>query len=261
MIPRLLFQTYPTRELPSRLAESVDRNLLNAQGWHYQRYSDEDIVQFIGAHYGARMLRRYLSISAEYGAARADLFRYLLIFARGGVYLDIKTAVTRPLCEVIAPSDTFLLGQWGDCGEDRCLDWGQYPETAPFGGEFQQWFIAASPGHPFLKAVLRQVCRNIDLYLPALQGTGKPGVLRVTGPIAYTKAIAPLMTRTPHRRVRSHTDLGLSYSVFDDIEAHYTLFQRHYSTFQSPIVCIGRLRSALNRLATFARNRKWPGLR
>jgi hypothetical protein len=202
-----------------------------------------------------------MAISEEYGAARADLFRYLLIYARGGMYLDIKSAAMRPLSEVIASGDTFLLGQWSDCGEDKCRDWGLHPETTPFGGEFQQWFIAASPGHPFLKAVIRQVCRNIDLYLPAFQGAGKRGVLKVTGPIAYTKAIAPMLRNTPHRRVRSHTDLGLTYSGFVGLQAHYMLFPRHYSTFQTPIVRIGRIRAVLNRLVTRAQNRKWPGFR
>ncbi len=261
MIPRLLFQTYPTRELPDCLADLVKRNLLNAQGWYHKLYSDEDIVQFISQHYGSRMLRRYLAISADYGAARADFFRYLLIYAYGGIYLDIKSAVTRPLSEVIAPSDTFLLGQWSDCGEDKCHDWGQHPETVLLGGEFQQWFIAASPRHPFLEAVIRQVCRNIDLYLPALQGAGKRGVLGVTGPIAYTKAIAAMLRGTPHRRVRSYTDLGLTYSAFDDLQAHYKQFRRHYSTFQTPIVRMGRVRAVLNRIVTRAQNRKWPGFR
>ncbi len=37
----------------------------------------------------------------RYGVVLADIFRYLVIYNEGGVYLDIKSTVNRPLDEII----------------------------------------------------------------------------------------------------------------------------------------------------------------
>ena len=106
----------------------------------------------------------------------------------------------------------------------------------PF-GEFQQWHVAAAPGHPFLKAVIERVLRNIQTYNRGLHGTGAYAVLRVTGPVAYTLAIEPLLARHPHRIVDSKRDLGLVYSVFDSgaARSHESMFP-HYAKLEAPLV-------------------------
>ena len=50
---------------------------------------------YIRREYGESILSCYLRIDPVYGAARADLFRYLLLYRTGGVYLDIKSAARR----------------------------------------------------------------------------------------------------------------------------------------------------------------------
>ena len=106
------------------------------------------------------------------------MFRYLLLYKVGGVYLDIKSTATRPLDAVLLPQDQFLLSEWNNDNDGYDV-WGKHYELRGFGGrEFQQWYIAASPGHPFLRSVIDNVLANIDTYIPGLHGTGKPGVLR-----------------------------------------------------------------------------------
>jgi len=105
-------------------------------------------------------------------------------------------------------------------------------------GEYQQWHIVAAPSHPYLQAVIARVTRNIDEYELALQGTGKRGVLRVTGPIPYTEAIAPIVADHPHRIVDAEA-LGFVYSVTGGPGremSHINLFPSHYSESTEPIV-------------------------
>ncbi|RYF20514.1 MAG: hypothetical protein EOO77_07875 [Oxalobacteraceae bacterium] len=72
-------------------------------------FDDGEIRRFIDDEYGADILANFDCIRREYGAARADLFRYLLIYKRGGVYLDIKSGFERSLDEVLQPDDQMLL--------------------------------------------------------------------------------------------------------------------------------------------------------
>lgn len=240
-IPRIIHQTFYERTLPPELQRNVDRLRALNPGWEYRFYDDADIAAFIGEHYGAGMLRYFERIGPQYGAARADLFRYLLMYRVGGVYLDIKSAATRPLDEVLRPDDRYLLSSWGaDSG------WGHHYELRNLAhGEFQQWYIACAPGHPFLREVIGTVLGNIDRYDPHLHRVGKNGVLRVTGPIPYTLAIHRIIGQHPHRLADSRRDLGLEYNVYRN-QSHETAFRSHYSTQTAPVVRLGPLKRRLS---------------
>ncbi|MCA3362157.1 MAG: hypothetical protein INF74_09420, partial [Roseomonas sp.] len=58
--------------------------------WEYRLYEDADCERFIRENYDAETFKLFRSIHPDYGAARADFFRYLLLYRLGGVYLDIK---------------------------------------------------------------------------------------------------------------------------------------------------------------------------
>ncbi len=249
-LPRLIHQTFPGKLLPSELQASVDRLKALNPGWHHELYTDEDIVRFIRSAYGAEIHEQYERIDPVYGAARADLFRYLLLYKLGGVYLDIKSAATRPLDEVLERNERFIIAQWPGGPEAKFKGAGWHEETKHIPqGEFQQWFVVATPGHPFLKAVIENVLRNFTVYNPALHGVGKRGVLRVTGPIAYTLAIEPLLARHPHRTVDAQRDLGFEYSIYPTVDkgdhAHLKLFKTHYSQSQVSLVRLEGLNSVI----------------
>jgi hypothetical protein len=211
--------------------------------WEYRIYDDSDIICFISKNYGQRVLNYFNRINPKYGAARADLFRYLLIYKCGGAYLDIKSTIDKSLNDVLHVDDQYLLSNWRDKEENKYSSWGFCPEVEDIsGGEFQQWHVIAAPGHPFLKAVIDNVLRNIDKYNPTLHGTGKPAVLRVTGPIAYTLAIAPLLDFHKHRFACSKSDIGLEYSIFNNVNDHNAIFKSHYSELSEPVIEISSIK-------------------
>ena len=236
LIPRVIHQTH---EVPfEMLAEQYKRNtrrfLRENPTFEYRYYSAAQCEAFILTRYGAEMLAVYRAINPAYGPARADLFRYLLMYEEGGVYLDMKSGPSAPLTETIRHTDEFLLSNWceGACGRTH---WESFVRTGF--GEYQQWWIACRPKHPFLRAVIDRCVRNIREYVyDASDRTtfGKLGVLILTGPIAYTQAIHPLVRSGGCRFVPSSLGGALQYNRigFD----HTTLYARHYSTLRTPIV-------------------------
>jgi inositol phosphorylceramide mannosyltransferase catalytic subunit len=241
-IPKIIHQTYPTQQLPPELQRNVDQIKATNPGWEYRFYDDGDIEEFIRSNYGDTIYRYYKWINPNYGAARADLFRYLLLYKVGGIYLDIKSAAGNKLDDVIRPDDVYLLSQWknrmGEAEQGRGLD--ADLQHVP-GGDFQQWHIVAAPGHPFLRAVLDNVLNNIDVYNPGLHGTGKKAVLRLTGPIAYTLAIYPLLHKHKHRFADYDKELGFKYSIFYTANSkleHRKLFKTHYSGLTEPLTAL-----------------------
>jgi hypothetical protein len=78
-------------------------------------------------------------------AMRADLLRLAILYAEGGVYLDIDTVTVRPLRDLCAEGEAF-------CGEERIV----FPASVR-----RSW----NPGVQ-LKAVLRNGVREVLTYVP-----------------------------------------------------------------------------------------------
>lgn len=87
-------------------------------------------IAFIKAHYDPGILDVYLRINPVYGAARADFFRYLLMFRVGGVYLDIKSNASQALDRLFHASDRYILAWWPNQPGENFEGWGVHPELA-----------------------------------------------------------------------------------------------------------------------------------
>ncbi len=235
-IPRVIHQSYPHKNLPAEIKDNIEKLKLANPNWEFRLYDDADIERYIAVHY-PDLIKFYKKINPKYGAARVDFFRYLLIYNEGGVYLDIKSSLSKPLDEIIQAEDKFLLSHWQNNIGDPYENSGIYADLPNQFGEFQQWHIASVSGHPFLKSVIENVCNNIVQYNPFLHHTGQTGVFRVTGPVAYTLAILPILPYHPHRLERSNQDLNLVYSIYSNNKdyKHRALFKNHYSALNEPV--------------------------
>lgn len=246
VIAKIIHQTFPTRQLPDEIEENVTQLKAMNPHWEYRFYEDRDISDFIRQNYNDKVLGYYNRINPAYGAARADLFRYLVIYKCGGVYIDIKSAATLPLDSVLKESDCFILSHWQNKKGEEYEGFGFHWDLEVPDGEFQQWHVISAPGHPFLKAVIENILMNIDLYLPSLHGVGQYGVMRVTGPITYTKSILPLMSLHRYRMVDATIDLGLKYSIYAKF-SHMKIYKaKHYTVLKEPIIRLGPGRKMLS---------------
>jgi mannosyltransferase OCH1-like enzyme len=251
-IPRQVFMTARDKTLHA----DAQRNLAHMQaqnpGWQFTVYDDQDIEAFLNKAYGPAMSSVYRMLTKQYGAARADFFRYLCVYWHGGIYLDLKSTTTKPFDEWLNPQDRFILSQWDNGPQARYSQWGLHEALSHVrGGEYQQWFLAASKGHVYLRAACERVIRNILSYpsVPALYG--RPGVLAITGPIAFTLAIHPIVSMHPHRWVDVERDGGLLYSFYEAEKDHFKLGHTHYSSLREPIVALSPMPMMVFRAAQF----------
>ena len=238
-IPKVIHQIFLSNycdALPIEIQENIRKIKQLNRDWKHFLYYEADVEAIILKHYGLEVFQVYQSINFSYGAARADFFRYLLMYAEGGVYLDIKSSVTRPLDDVIASDDLYILSKW----DNQHPDWGVHRELESFGhGEYQQWHIIAVAGHPFLRGVIERVINNIQQYNIFNEGVGRRAVLRITGPVAYTLGIESVKSLHPFREIDIVQDFGFEYNIYEALaqnENHKHLFGKHYSKLRTPIV-------------------------
>lgn len=159
--------------------------------WDQIIYTDKDVEMFFENEFGSDHIitKAYNLINPKYGAARADFVRYLLIYKYGGLYLDMKSCVTKYLPEMPDNVDMWV-SRWNRITPQSHI----FPNT----GEYQNWYIYARKGAPILKDIIEQVVNNIyTLYenptrkmnLCMDSSYAKCLVLSITGPIAMTISI------------------------------------------------------------------------
>lgn len=235
-IPKIIHQTFKSKDLPLDILNIVEDLRLKNPDWEYRFYDDEKCSLYVLEHYGEEIYDLYNSINPSYGAARADLFRYLVMYKEGGVYLDIKSSCIIPLSDLIDENDEFFISNWPNLKGEEFYGAGFLKELKGIEyGEYQQWYIISKPNSPFLKSVIDKVLSNIKEYNPWKIGVAKIGVLRLTGPIPYTLAIHPLLNKYSYRYARRHDDFYLKYSMLPTQNTHIKLMKNHYSLCSEPI--------------------------
>lgn len=106
-------------------------------------YDDEECVQFLKSRYGHRYARKFLSIRK--GCHRADFFRYAYLYEHGGVYLDVKTILIKPLSEIFTR-------------DEIC-----YTVLSLNPGSIYNGIIRTPPRNPFMSILLDYMLRNPSL--------------------------------------------------------------------------------------------------
>jgi hypothetical protein len=191
-VPQIIHRTFRTRAEAKKLYDNAWKTTAkNLPQWEQRFYSDNDIAEWIPSTFGSSsaITKAYQAINPEYGAARADLFRYLIVYIYGGLYLDIKSLAISTLPEIPNKGE-IMVSRWRlPCQR----------EAVGLEGEFQNWHIYARPRAKALLAVIRHVVQNIAtiqsnpkascLSLGVDRSDSKGKVLGTTGPIAYTIAL------------------------------------------------------------------------
>ena len=228
-ISKIIHQTYPDKkQLSPELIKNIAYLEKNNKGWEYRLYEDKDIFDYVALNFGTKVLSLIENINKKYSVVIADIFRYMVVYKEGGIYLDIKSTAARPLDEIIKPDDAYLISQWRNQLGFKFQGWGLHEELNRIpGGEFQNWFVAAEKNHPFLSDVIKKTLSNIDGYSIEKFGVGKKGVLKVSGPIMYTLTIAAMLKGNEFRIIDSASS-GLIYSIYNKNQEHSKNFKHNY---------------------------------
>jgi len=93
-VPLHLFQTWHSLHLPPHMAKCVhDLRSANPE-FTYHLYDDAMCRTFIQQHFGEEVVFAYDKLIP--GAYKADLWRYCILYMKGGIYLDIKYSCIAP---------------------------------------------------------------------------------------------------------------------------------------------------------------------
>ena len=174
-IPRRIYQTWKTHALPPAVVQVRQRAMTLNPTYEFELFDDIAMERFFREEFTELY---YFYLQLQVGAARADLWRYAILYKRGGIYLDIDSDLRAPLDELIGPSDDMIVTREGNPGL------------------FCQWVLIARARHPVLRVLIDQCVANIaaaprSVYSGA-SNTGPGSLVMMTGPVVVSQLLRQL---------------------------------------------------------------------
>ena len=163
MIPKVIYQTWKTKNIPYISKKNIKKMKKLNPDYEFKLYDDNDILDFIKDEYDERTLKAYKKLTI--GAAKADFFRYLILYKKGGIYLDLDSEITKNLDDLIKDREAVISREG----------------TRSY---FCQWLMIFCKGHPILKKIIDITIDNV------LKNYKKLDTCLLTGPWGpYTEGI------------------------------------------------------------------------
>lgn len=182
-IPKIIIQTWKTADVPHRYKELVDSIKKLNPDYEYKFFTDATIDSFLKTNY-PEYYQTYLNLPIK--IQRIDFFRYLAVYHYGGFYMDLDMAGLQsfdPLLthDCVFPIDEIIRGQ-------MC----KMPRYKPFCDRgynylLGQYAFAASPRHPFIKALIDRIHTNLNKYIKHVNFNSEDYVYKTTGPDFVTE--------------------------------------------------------------------------
>jgi hypothetical protein len=199
--------------------------------YEYTLYDHADARSFVHEHHpGISGLYDGL----RHDIQRADLFRYLVVWSRGGVYADIDTICQVPLRLWLSPLDRLVVGLESDLVSQ---------EDATYKGiarecTIAQYIFAATPGHTALRSAVYWMAKRVhrsgmfmhdpDIHdvvtgskgqnkgLLSKKGAGFYAVLGTSGPGLWTDVLLQYWLQQTSMDATSATDQGRAQQGSED---------------------------------------------
>ena len=174
-IPLHIYQTWHTLNLPKKMQKNINKLKQDNPEFEHHLYDDKMCRDFIKDNYDKEVVDAFDSLRP--GAFKADLWRYCVLYKKGGIYLDIKYQ-----CE-----DGFKLIELTDV---EYLFVGEYEsddEPNPFGAKpilinenVYTGLMITKPYNPIFNIAIQKICNNVktNYYDKFLTGQTGPALLR-----------------------------------------------------------------------------------
>lgn len=186
-IPGVLYQTSDSNLLGKTHYREVMRFRSLNPGVHFRFFDRSMVDLYMRTNWGGHPLLDIYE-RAFFGPLKADIFRYCILWQRGGIYCDIKSRFIIPIADLLTPRAEVVVAY-----ENRFANVApstlavrhlQHPQHLAL-----QWALIVSPGHPILRYVLESIVEQAVLIQGLSFQHPQAAICRFTGPGCYTQAL------------------------------------------------------------------------
>lgn len=186
-IPNRVFQTWVEPRLGRSHANELAAFRRRNPAYTFEFFDSDDIDAYMQTHFeGHPILPIYTR--CLHGPARTDIWRYCILFERGGWYFDINKMVTVPLDTLCLPEDDAIL-TFEKNDSPLPLASPAVRERLPEHKIIANWGLGFAPGHPVLRRAIDSIVAAYPRYRGVTVDNLKAQIIRFTGPVCLTRAV------------------------------------------------------------------------
>jgi hypothetical protein len=220
-IPNVVYQTWKKAELPSFHARGVRRFRELNYDYSFRFFDDNEMNEYMESFYAAHpILTVFHDIRVP--AAKADIWRYCVLFREGGIYCDIDSALSVPFRDILKDDPSELISFEPNRWRDH-LELGMYADPEVFipapspavarnlehpDNILVNWLLCFEKGSPILEEVINLIVRHFHFFKGKEFDSMLEAVIHCTGPIALTQALWQWMNKSGRRPLQ----LGIDFN-------------------------------------------------
>ena len=186
-IPPVVYQTWETKSF----GKTHHRELLRFRALNPQLafvlYDTTEMNAYMATHWGEHPIHAIFQ-NCRHPPMAVDIFRYCILFERGGFYFDINKGIDAPIVSFLQAGAEGLV-TFEHIDEVITPPLALYDQLDFPDNLVAQWGIGFRAGHPFLGRLIDNICA----YYPRFRGrafpTPKMGIIALTGPGMFTKTL------------------------------------------------------------------------
>jgi mannosyltransferase OCH1-like enzyme len=196
-IPPIVIQTWETKKIRLAHFVSVRKFRWMNRDLGFKLISAEERDSYMESSWGHRKILEIYK-SAQYGAMKADIFRYCFIYEHGGYYFDISKGLKVKLTELIREDCSGVISFEANSVDYRHsrdkfkLTANQHlmhPDNLVI-----QWGFGFAPQHKLLGMLIDNIEKDFPLHKGVIVKEPRIAIHEFTGPVQFTKAIWQFMS-------------------------------------------------------------------
>lgn len=230
-IPLIVHQSWVDNNFPQTIGKKIlsFRNLNT--DIQFNLYNNSDVCNFMKKFYKNHEIFQIFK-RAKFWQMKADIFRYCVVYEKGGFWFDIKSGVNNQLSNILDTKSDMLISFEGNkriIKKKNTSNKLQHPKNW-----ICNWGFAARKKCRVLKNQINNICKYFKFYEGKTFKDPKIAILELTGPRMFTHTIVNELKKKNSIRIQQ---VGVDFNNLG-IYAHSgadVLWRkiRHYSQYQN----------------------------
>lgn len=205
-IPNVIYQTWGSYKFGRTHARLLSEFRALNDDFSFQFFDDRQLAEeYMAEAYKGQPILDIFN-RARFGPMKADIWRYCIVFDRGGFYCDINKSVRVRLRDLLAPDASGLISfesrDFPAGAEESSLSAIQHPDKV-----VMNWMFGFAPGHRLLAQVIDGIVAKYLSYKGRVVKNPKREIIQFTGPEHLTRCL--------HEFARTHGTAGLQQAGID----------------------------------------------
>ena len=195
VIPKKVYQTWEYRTLGKTHYKQIEKfRDLNPE-FDFIFFDAKQRDEYMEKHYAQHPIAKVYR-SGLFGMVKADIWRYCILWERGGLYFDSNRWCTVPLRSLFSDNTRALISFESNVSPLLPSPAVAKLLTLPH-NNILSWALFYEKGHPFLQKMIENIVDYYPFFQKRIFDSPKQAILKLTGPLMLTKSIYEALEKDP----------------------------------------------------------------